>query len=786
MSGPSRWVADLALGCRLALAGGRRSVGRIALTAVSTGVGVAVLLLAAAVPTMWQAREERSTAISYQGVSPEAAHPAGVDPLYVISAGTRYHEKYIQGRYVKAGGPHAPVPPGLDRIPAPGEVYLSPALARLLASDAGALLRPRFGQRVAGTIGKAGLTSPGEYRFFAGTATTTGYRYDSASVVYAFGDPAGGPASPLPPVLWLLLVLGVVALLAPVLIFVATAGRIGGLARDRRLAALRLVGAGIQQTRRIAAGEALAGALAGLLLGVGGFLLGRALVESVEVYGETFFRSDVRPVWPIAVLILVAVPALAVQVSMLSLRGAAVEPLGVVRQAPVVHRRLWWRIAVGVVGAGALAFGLDGLQTAGPRDTAILVTGISMLLLSVPLLLPWLVERLVRWLPHGPVSWELAVRRLRLDGAAPSRVVGGVAVVLAGAIALQSVLATAESDLRTGAILPPDAPDQQTVVVDGAALSHVDEVSTALAAIPGVRQVADRRRLATTGATEQAGQAVWVADCASATRLLASIRDTPGAGAASTCADGDVFAVSGDDVQARPPQAGQTVTFAVGAPDRPGPRWQVPAGTRKVTLPWSSDLAGALLVTPGALHGVSPLVATVEFRLLADRSDPDTLERVRNAAGPLGWQAEISSITDFTDDSTYAQRYRTIRTGLLLGALVTLLLAGASLLVLALEQIAERRRAMAVLAASGVPRSMLARSVLWQNTVPMAVAVPVAVLSGAVLSRLLLHTVNRPPGVDWSAVVLLVSTSVVLVLLATVLTLPALRRAGRPTELRAE
>src|SRR5262249_41535468 len=152
---------DLLLGCRLALAGGRRQLGRVVLTAVSTGLGVAVLLLAASVPAMWHARE-RAPGIMLASQGLGTPGPPGVEPLYTIYAGTEYRGEQIEGLYLR-GSPRALVPPGIDRLPGPDEVFLSPALARLLGSEQGALLRPRFPQRVAGTIGRAGLASPGEY-----------------------------------------------------------------------------------------------------------------------------------------------------------------------------------------------------------------------------------------------------------------------------------------------------------------------------------------------------------------------------------------------------------------------------------------------------------------------------------------------------------------------------------------------------------------------------------------------------------------------------------------------
>lgn len=54
------------------------------------------------------------------------------------------------------------------------------------------------------------------------------------------------------PVIMLLVLVVFVVLLTPVAVFIATAVRFGGERRDRRLAALRLVGSDAAATRRIA------------------------------------------------------------------------------------------------------------------------------------------------------------------------------------------------------------------------------------------------------------------------------------------------------------------------------------------------------------------------------------------------------------------------------------------------------------------------------------------------------------------------------------------------------
>lgn len=124
-----------------------------------------------------------------------------------------------------------------------------------------------------------------------------------------------------------------VALLTPVAIFIATAVRFGGERRDRRLASLRLVGADIRTTRRVAAGEALAGSVLGLLLGWVFFLTGRQFIGGIEMWNVSTFPSDLAPKPSLAILIAVAVPVSAVAVTLFAMRSVTVEPLGVVRQA---------------------------------------------------------------------------------------------------------------------------------------------------------------------------------------------------------------------------------------------------------------------------------------------------------------------------------------------------------------------------------------------------------------------------------------------------------------------
>ena len=86
-----------------------------------------------------------------------AQEPAAEDTLRVELRMMPFRSEHIRGVIVAPDGPHAPVPPGLQSLPGPGELVVSPALARLLGSQDGKLLRPRLDHPIVGSIGDDGL-----------------------------------------------------------------------------------------------------------------------------------------------------------------------------------------------------------------------------------------------------------------------------------------------------------------------------------------------------------------------------------------------------------------------------------------------------------------------------------------------------------------------------------------------------------------------------------------------------------------------------------------------------
>ncbi|MFJ8826359.1 FtsX-like permease family protein [Streptomyces sp. NPDC102467] len=115
---------------------------------------------------------------------------------------------------------------------------------------------------------------------------------------------------------------GLLLLLVPLLGFLGQCARIGAVHRDRRLAGLRLAGAGPRQVRRIAALEAGLACLAGTLAG---FVVFAALLP---VVGWT----PPGLAWPGLVLVTLLIPVLAALVSAVALHRVIASPLGYVRR----------------------------------------------------------------------------------------------------------------------------------------------------------------------------------------------------------------------------------------------------------------------------------------------------------------------------------------------------------------------------------------------------------------------------------------------------------------------
>ncbi|MFF0486356.1 ABC transporter permease [Streptomyces sp. NPDC004435] len=781
---PGTWARDLTLGARFAATGGRSGLLRTLLTAAGVGFGVALLLLASSLPNMLFQREVREAARAADAAH-EVTSPRP-DTFLHYTQHSSFRGAGLTGLLLKPEGPKAPTPPGTTGVPAEGEMLVSPALAELLDSPDGALLKERLPYKVAGTIGEDGLIGPNELRYVAHAGFLTTDNYDGRAERYGWSV----PEEPMNAFLLLLVVIAYVVLLLPVLVFIATAARFGGEQRDRRLAALRLVGADNATTRRIAAGESLAGALLGLAVGTGLFLVARQFAGAVEIWDVNAFPSDVVPHTALALLVLAVVPVSSVLVTLLALRGVAIEPLGVVRTATPRRRRLWWRLLILAAGAALLAPTIGGIRMEDTAiDTITIGGGTVLVLVGLTGLLPWLVEAAVKRLSGGPVSWQLAVRRLQLSSGTAARAVSGIVVAAAGAIALQMLFQAMESDFTSSTGHDTTRAQLQTSL-DARNGDEARRTIDRLASVDGVTGTIGT----TTAHVFRPGPLKPGEDFAPITQFAvgdcASLREFA---TLPSCADGDAFVVLPPKGATDAPDAGWVrETARAGAQvalrdpeEHEGamPLWRVPADAPTVTA--RRDPAGlhfyGLLATPSAIDAARLDNPQAEVMVRFDPAVPDAPERVRNAALAIDPTATVRGLSD-TEQSS---RFTSVRTGILVGSTLTMLLVAASLLVATLEQLRDRKRLLSSLVAFGTRRSTLSWSVLWQTAVPIAVGLALAVAGGLGLGSVLLAMTNQPIRDGW-VFLPVVGIGAGLIAAVTLLSLPLLWRLMRADGLRTE
>ena len=438
----------IGLGLRLVISGGREAITRLLVLAAAVGLGVGLLLTAVAATnavTTWN----NSHAWLWTGSKAVPAGPAaGITPLWWHPSGDTFDGQQIDRFDVAATGASSPVPPGLAHDPGPGQYDASPALAALLRSTPADQLAGRYPGRLAGVIGDAALSSPDSLVIIightpaqlAGTpgsaqvtsiATTLPGRFDVRAnpkgLAYMPAN-AGIESSGID------LILSVVALamLAPVLIFIATATRLSAARREQRFAAMRLVGATRRQVSLLAATESTAAAVLGVAAGFGIFFLLRAPVAGIPFLGEPFFPADMSLSLPDILAVAIGVPVAAAVAARLALRRVHISPLGVARRTTPRPPRAW-RVLPLLAGLAELGFFVVHGTPASPGGEAwALLSGFLLIIVGLVIAGPWLTMAAARVMARrtSRPGALIAARRLADDPRAAFRAVSGLVLAL--------------------------------------------------------------------------------------------------------------------------------------------------------------------------------------------------------------------------------------------------------------------------------------------------------------------------------------------------------------------
>ena len=439
----------IGLGLRLTLSGGREAITRFLVLAVAVGLGVGLLLTAVAATNAaltWNNRH----GWFWTGTASVPAGPAapGIAPLWWHPGSDMFGGRPITRFDVAATGASSPVPPGLPRDPGPDQYYASPALAALLRSTPASQLADRYPGRLAGVIGDAALPSPDSLVIVIGhTPAQLAGTPDSVSVTsiatavpgnqggqvnpkgldYVPPDPGGGQSA-----VDLLLSVVALALLAPVLIFIATATRLSAARREQRFAAMRLVGATRKQVSWLAATESTAAAVAGVASGFGIFFLQRIPVAGIPFIGQPFFPAELSLSLPDVLAVAIGVPVAAAVAARLALHRVRISPLGVARRTTPRPPRAW-RILPLLAGFAELGFFTVHGKPTGPSGPALaFVPGFALIIVGLVLAGPWLTMAAARLMARrtSRAGTLIAARRLADDPRAAFRAVSGLVLAL--------------------------------------------------------------------------------------------------------------------------------------------------------------------------------------------------------------------------------------------------------------------------------------------------------------------------------------------------------------------
>ncbi|RDI33473.1 FtsX-like permease family protein [Lentzea flaviverrucosa] len=403
----------------------RRSQVATVLVALGVMIAVSLVLWLLAAPNGLQARADRTA-------WRDGASQGDKGTISVAASQDSYDGKLIERFDVARTEQGAvPVAAGIARFPEAGEVLLSPALADLVRTTPPEKLGNRFPGRQIAELGPEALKFPGELVAIVG--------HEKVENGWPAADLRGGAGSyrdDYHGMLYLLTRVGLVVLVVPCLVLVASAARLTAAKRERRLAALRLAGASPRQVVVMTAVETAIGAVVGSVLGV---VLARPfshLTAKVPWEGGTWYPGDFVPEPAVVAAVAVLAPLLVIGAAITGLRRVVNQPLAAEAKRGV---RSWRLLTI----AGALGVFFLGVmyaqQAGGDGQFTVVLLGLGAvalaLVLAGPVLTAWVGRFFVgRW--RRP-STLLAGRRLAGDPVAAFRGSAGVVIaVFTGSMAL--------------------------------------------------------------------------------------------------------------------------------------------------------------------------------------------------------------------------------------------------------------------------------------------------------------------------------------------------------------
>lgn len=567
--------------------------------------------------------------------------------------------------------------------------------------------------------------------------------------------------------LLLLLVLPVVALLLAV-------GRLSAELRDRRLAALRLLGLSRAGAAVVAAVENVVPASLGAGLGAGLYALASGVARLGGGSGSPLPVTSRLPVVAVAVVALSGLLA----VSSLRRRTA---PRTTVSEAAALRPSPWRLLPLALAAAGFVLVLRTPAARVSSGAAVVVLTSIVLagacILLTTPLVTSWLAVPLVR---APGVSATIAGRTIETQGAGVARRVTAVGATVFLALTAAGLMSALSADVmqRAYAHEVEVGPQRIEVAVPGGG-TVPDSLVAALRAVDGVAAVVPDVAVSVAGCEQGSGPRcprVVVATC----RDLAALADVTG------CQDGVVTWLEQVDVPPRiarlwgeGPERPQPLALDLGAvgqvveqPTVATARFDVASTTHR----WLAPTAYDVVVPPSvaAVHGARAASVTV-----VAAADDTVRSAVARTADAFGASAASPAAADYQLLTTARADMWAVAGG---AAAITLL----TYAVATVDRARATRRARARLVAVGAPVAVLRRAQLVATLAPLLVALGLAAGTGALSIAAVAHLLGAAFALDATFPLSLVAAVLVGCAGVSLLTLPLTRRGVRPGDLRQE
>jgi hypothetical protein len=736
--------------------------------ALAVSVGVAMLLLTLATINglgnqsargAWMATTP-ATEVGYGNAGAGSSGDSQGASIWWFVSSDQFQNQLIVRVDVAATGAHPVVPPGIPRLPGPGQFYASPALAALIRATPASELGDRFGGTEIGTIGPSALPSPNDLIIVIGQSARSMSKIPGAGTIARFVTSSSNGGPDTPGTTGLQIILGVLALvlLFPVLVFIGAAMRLSAARREQRFAAIRLAGATMRQVTVIATVEALVAAIAGVALGFGLYFLTGPVLVHVPFTGQPLEAGDLSIGLADVLIAAIGVPLASALVARVALRRVHVSPLGVTRRV-TPHPPRMYRVIPLVAGIAELAYFVSvGRPGSSNGQVGAYLLGFFLIMSGLVLAGPWLTMEGSRIMARrtSRVSVLLAGRRLSDNPRAAFRAVSGLILaifVTSVSVGVISTILTDHGSTGSTTLASRTVTDQfvftpnnsvsnvpAAVVKSLRSIHGVSGVTTVYVAPSGMPTGGTIPDINGLGGSLQYG----VVSCA-------ELATTPALG---KCSAGATYAALGDDIGFMPI-------------------------TKSVTVAASTTWP---IAEPS--HGVTGLA--VQLIAVATNGSTSTIERVETV---LDRRFTFESMTSLFGevDTQATQLLDELKTTSEVVILASLLIAGCSLAVAMVGGVSERRRPFSLLRLSGAPLGVLQRMVALETAGPLLVIAVASALIGFVASGLFLRSqlglTLRPPGLPYYLIVL---GGLVGALAMIASTMPLLDRITRPEDARVE